>query len=317
MSADAAPTAAKPGLHARNRHRHGYDFPALLRRVPELQRHLRPTPAGTPSIDFADPTAVLALNRALLLCDYGLEAWDLPSGCLCPPVPGRADYLHHVADLLGDGDAAAIPRGPEVAVLDVGVGANVIYPIVGRRDYGWRFVGTETDPVALEAAQRNVAGNSLLRGHVEVRRQTDPAGCFHGVIGRDERFALTVCNPPFHASAAEAASGTRRKLQNLGRARTARDTKRNFSGRPGELWCPGGEVGFVSRLIAESAACAGQVRWFTSLVSRSESLGPLESELRRVRARDVRILPMAQGQKRSRVLAWTFAALPPRVSAAR
>ncbi|HIG26586.1 MAG TPA: DUF890 domain-containing protein, partial [Verrucomicrobiales bacterium] len=23
--------------------------------------------------------------------------WDLPKGCLCPPIPGRSDYVHHVA----------------------------------------------------------------------------------------------------------------------------------------------------------------------------------------------------------------------------
>ena len=41
-----------------------------------------------------------ALNKALLAHFYAVKHWDIPDGFLCPPVPGRADYVHHLADLL-------------------------------------------------------------------------------------------------------------------------------------------------------------------------------------------------------------------------
>lgn len=301
---EAHASPPKPGLHPRNRHRHGYDFAALLRRSPALRPFVRLNPAGTPTIDFADPAAVLALNRALLQLDYGVTHWATPTGYLCPPVPGRADYLHHLADLLAAG--AAIPRGRAIAVLDIGTGASCIYPIVGVAEYGWRFVGTEIDPAALEAARNNVARNPALADHVDIRRQNDPVAIFRGVTAPGERFAACVCNPPFHASAEEAAAGTQRKLRNLGRGKTARPVL-NFGGRSHELWCAGGETAFVRRMIAESAERPDLCGWFTTLVAKRENLPAIERALRTARATEVRTIPMAHGQKQSRIVAWRFA----------
>ncbi|HLP08955.1 MAG TPA: 23S rRNA (adenine(1618)-N(6))-methyltransferase RlmF [Opitutaceae bacterium] len=307
-----SPAPAGPALHPRNRHRGRYDFAALVQRAPELARFLRPAPHGDRTIDFADPAAVLALNRALLLAYYGLDDWFLPPGYLCPPIPGRADYLHHAADLLASTNNGVTPRGPEVSILDLGTGANLIYPILGRAEYGWRFVASETDPAALRNAERLVAANRLLTGAVELRHQPDRAALLRGIIRPGECFALTLCNPPFHASAAAAAAGSARKTRNLGTARSSeRRAPLNFGGRPAELWCPGGEVGFLSRLIAESADFRTQVRWFTALVSSRDSLQPLRRALAAVRPAEIRVVDMAQGQKRSRLLAWTYSARVP------
>jgi 23S rRNA (adenine1618-N6)-methyltransferase len=211
-----------------------------------------------------------------------------------------------VADLLAEKNAGAIPRGEGLAVLDIGVGANCIYPIIGVHDYGWRFVGTDIDPVALAAARKIVAANPSLTGRVDLRRQGSPLEIFRGVVRRSERFAVAICNPPFHASAAEAAAGTQRKLRNLAGGRTV-PTLRNFGGQRHELWCVGGELAFVRRMIAQSAALPpATCGWFTAIVSKRESLPGLERTLHAARAREVRTIPMAQGQKKSRLLAWRF-----------
>lgn len=59
-------TSQKPGLHPRNRHRSRYDMKALCLSCPELQDFIVQTPAGEPSVNFADPLAVKTLNKALL-----------------------------------------------------------------------------------------------------------------------------------------------------------------------------------------------------------------------------------------------------------
>jgi 23S rRNA (adenine1618-N6)-methyltransferase len=46
--------------------------------------------------------------------------------------------------------------------------------------------------------------------------------------------------------------------------------------------------------------------WFTTLVSKSEHLPKLQQSLNKVNAAEVRVIEMAQGQKKSRILAWTF-----------
>jgi 23S rRNA (adenine1618-N6)-methyltransferase len=304
MKARAKATGRKPGLHPRNRHRRLHDFDRLAAASPGLRAHLRRAPHGGLTVDFADPLAVRALNRALLADAYGVEAWDLPPGYLCPPVPGRADYVHHAADLLALDHAGRVPRGPEVRVLDVGTGASAIYALVGHREYGWSFVGTDVDAAALAAAARVLAANAGLADAVSLRLQRDPRAVFEGVVLAGERFDLVMCNPPFHASARAAVEAAREKWRKLGRA--AAGTARNFGGRSAELWCEGGEAGFLRRMAAESAAFAGQVRWFTALVSSADTLPAVQAALRRAGAKDVRVVPMAQGQKRSRFVAWSF-----------
>ncbi|WP_243384505.1 23S rRNA (adenine(1618)-N(6))-methyltransferase RlmF [Geothrix alkalitolerans] len=293
---------AKPGLHPRNRHSGGYDFPFLIAASPELGPFVRRAPHGGPTIDFADPAAVKALNRALLLEAYGIRGWDLPPGALCPPIPGRADYLHHLADLLAEG--GPIPRGAAVRALDIGTGASLIYPLLGHREYGWSFVASDLDSASLASAARVLAANPGLEAAIALRRQPDPQAIFRNVVRPAERFDLTLCNPPFHASAREAREAAQAKWRKLGRGTAG--VARNFGGQGAELWCEGGEAGFVRRMIAESVDLQAQVRWFTSLVSSSANLPGLQRALRQAGASEVRTVPMAQGQKQSRFVAWTF-----------
>jgi 23S rRNA (adenine1618-N6)-methyltransferase len=247
---------------------------------------------------------VKALNRALLAEAYGIRGWDIPSGYLCPPIPGRADYLHHLADLLAADAAGIIPEGLAIRALDVGVGANAIYPLLGHHEYGWSFVGSDLDEAALASAARILAANPDLSKVITLRRQMDRNACFAGVVLPGERFDLTLCNPPFHGSAREVREASQQKWRKLGRGATG--VARNFGGQGTELWCEGGEAGFIRRMIAESAGLRERVRWFTTLVSSSASLPAVHRALRQVEARDIRTVPMAQGQKQSRFVAWSF-----------
>lgn len=296
----------KSGLHPRNRHRARYDFDALTISCPELSSFLAPNPYGDISLDFADPAAVKMLNRALLRHFYGIEHWDIPADRLCPPIPGRADYLHHLADLLAGCNQGEIPRGKGVALLDIGVGANCIYPIIGQREYGWRFTATEVDPVSLSSAKMIVTMNPALRNSVRLRLQKQPDAIFDGIIGVGERYDATLCNPPFHASPAEAHASTRRKLHKLGKGEVTARPVQNFGGKDSELWCEGGEEAFIGRMIQESIGKRENCFWFTSLVSKKNTLPALYHALKQAGAVEVRTIDMAQGQKVSRFVAWTF-----------
>lgn len=295
----------KPGLHPRNPHRHGYDFGQLVASCPQLGSFVRANAYGDVSIDYADPMAVKTLNRALLKHVHGIAHWDIPPGFLCPPVPGRADYLHHLADLLAEENGGATQRGPRVRVLDIGVGANVIYPLVGHATFGWRFLGSDIDAKALSAARQIVEANGLSKA-IELRRQMPPA-IFRSLLKEGEAFDLSLCNPPFHASPEEAQEGSRRKWTNLGRGNSGKAAPAlNFGGQGGELWCEGGEAAFVRRMIGESAEIPNRCLWFTTLLSKSSNLPGVLRALKQAQAQGQRIIPMAQGQKQSRIVAWTY-----------
>ncbi|UOQ77541.1 23S rRNA (adenine(1618)-N(6))-methyltransferase RlmF [Hymenobacter sp. 5516J-16] len=294
-------------MHPRNPHAARYDFAQLTSTSPELAAFVIPNPTGDDSIDFANPAAVKALNRALLKQFYGVAHWDVPAGYLCPPIPGRADYIHNVADLLAADHGGVVPRDKSVHVLDVGVGANCVYPIIGTQAYGWRFVGSEVDGVALKAARSMVAANPSLAGRIDLRLQTHADYIFEGIVKPREEFDVVICNPPFHTSAADAAAGSRKKGRNLGYAKTkSAEPLLNFGGQNTELWCEGGEEGFLKRMITQSVPLAARVLWFSSLISKKETLRSAHYLLGQAGATEVKVLDMAQGQKVSRVVAWTF-----------
>lgn len=293
--------ADKTRLHPRNRHRGRYDFATLSACNPSLAQYVAINNWGNESIDFANPLAVKSLNQALLHHFYGLAHWDIPDGFLCPPVPGRADYIHHLADLLAEDNRRVVPEG--INVLDIGCGANLIYPIVGNSEYRWRFTGSDVSEQALASAHAIIAANPGLNRAIRLRRQKDSRAIFAGVVHKNELYHATMCNPPFHASAVDAHQGSQRKLRNLGLDRNA---PLNFGGQQDELWCEGGEKAFISRMIAESVNVSRQCVWFSSLVSRRENLPELWRALEEVDAVEVRTVDMAQGQKQSRFIVWTF-----------
>jgi 23S rRNA (adenine1618-N6)-methyltransferase len=285
----------------------------LTEALPALTDFLVANPFDTRelTIDFANPAAVMALNAALLKVFYNVGSWSVPPGYLCPPIPGRADYVHHAADLLARDRGGTIPRGPEILALDIGVGANCIYPLIGHHEYGWQFVGSDTDAVALQSAQQIVDANAGLAAAIELRLQASPQKIFEGILTPDDHFDFVLCNPPFHASARAAEAGATRKWKNLRKAgRSQGDAeskpKLNFGGQPAELWCEGGEAGFVGRMVAESVHVKAQISWFSALVSREENLPAIYSALREVGARRIETIAMAQGQKKSRIVAWQF-----------
>jgi 23S rRNA (adenine1618-N6)-methyltransferase len=321
----------KQQLHPRNLHNKDYDFVTLIKKLPALKKYVFKNKYQNLTIDFADAQAVKTLNFALLKNFYHIEQWDIPSGYLCPPIPGRVDYIHYLADLLTETSPLALAN---VSVLDIGSGASCIYPILGSQAYQWSFTASDIDPISVQVAQQNIESNKTLSSNIQCRLQPNAKHYFKNIIQADEYYELTLCNPPFHSSLEEATQGSKRKWKNLGKEvsdkSTAKNTTRstdksadisprqpmsvkssehinlNFGGQKAELWCQGGELTFIKFMIKESKLYQKQVLWFTCLVSKKDNLSALELALKKAKASQVKIVNMAQGQKVSRFIAWTF-----------
>jgi 23S rRNA (adenine1618-N6)-methyltransferase len=295
----------KPKLHPRNKNNQRYDFKQLIESLPELASYVRPNPFGDDSIDFANPDALKTLNKAILKFHYKISGWDVPEGYLCPPIPGRADYIHHIADFLCRNNYGKIPVGPQIKCFDIGIGASCIYPIIGVQEYGWSFIGSDIDPVAIESAKQIIAANPGLQENVTLKLQTNPKDFFYGIIRKDELIDLSVCNPPFHASEKEAQAGTLRKIHNLNLDKKKEPTL-NFGGQNHELWCDGGEEKFVRNMIFQSKKFASNCFCFSTLISKESNLKSVYRTLQEVEAFGVETIPMGQGNKTSRIVVWTF-----------
>lgn len=156
-----------------------------------------------------------------------------------------------------------------------------------------------------------IANNPTLKDRFTLRTQHDKNRIFEGIIRAGEFFDVSVCNPPSHASLDEALKGGQLKLNNLARSRGEQRTKTesptlNFGGLGAELWCKGGEQLLLKKLIRESQVYSTQCRWFTSLVSKADNVKPANKLIRKLGAVDIREIEMKQGNKITRVLAWTF-----------
>lgn len=294
----------KVELHPRNKNRKQYDLEAMAEKTPALHQHLLSNKRGDTSIDFSNPTAVKMLNKAILHYYYGISFWEFPTENLCPAIPGRADYIHHMADLLG-AKTKVDPTAKPITCLDIGTGASCIYPILGVTEYKWNCIGTDIDTKSLNSAKRIVDLNPKLHGKISLRLQQNPNQIFKGIIEKGDTIDITICNPPFHSSLEEAEKGTRRKVRNL-KAKSQKPIPRNFSGKHSELIYEGGEYQFIKNMILESKDFAQQCKWFSSLVSKQSNLKPLIKILNSVMPSDIKKITIKTGNKTSRILAWTF-----------
>jgi len=295
----------KDKLHPNNKHNTHYDFDRLCLASRLLKPFIIQNKVGNPSINFADSNGVKALNCAILKADYNIEGWDIPAGFLCPPIPGRVDYIHYLADLLTLTNSGKKPNHKQVTGLDIGTGASCIYPLLGQREYQWQFIASDIDEKSIVSSQAIIDKNKNLSPFIDLRLQKFQQHIFKGLIKNSDFIDFTMCNPPFHESLAKAAQGSARKRRNLGTDKKT-DSKLNFGGQKAELWCKGGEQAFIKNMIKESKEFAHQVMWFTSLVSNKDNIKPLKKALQQVGAVDIRVVDMAQGQKTSRFIAWTF-----------
>ena len=292
-------------LHPRNIHQSGYDFQRLEKASPDLKKHIIETAYGGISIDFADPEAVIELNKALLKAHYNIQNWSILKRSLCPPIPGRADYIHYAADLLAGDNNGVIPTGSKTKVLDIGTGSSLIYPILGERLYGWSFLGTDIDINTLNHAKSLIKNNSGLSKRIVLQLQEDRTRIFDGIIREEDYFDLVVCNPPFFKSREDNWQKTSKKFHNLNKDKTKLPIQ-NFGGHPNELWCEGGERKFVRDMIYESMRYKKQLGWVTSLLSSKDNLKPLIAVLEYNKAAKVEVINMTQGQKAIRILAWKW-----------
>lgn len=296
---------AKTRLHSRNRNRNSYDLESMQETVPELKQYLLTGRANRLTIDFSDSKAVRCLNTAILKHYYGIDYWEFPKHNLCPPIPGRAEYIHHIADLLGSDLDGNIPRGEEVNCLDIGAGASCIYPIIGVIDYGWSFICSEVDDQSITSSQLIIENNEALKGKIVVKRQDHFRYMLKGILKKGQKIDISLCNPPFFKSKEEAMRSTRRKVRNL-TGKIQQKPKRNFSGSQNELIYQGGDVRFIRNLIIESKDFGNQVLWFSVLVSKVSNLKRITDFLKSFRPKELRTMDFATGNKKSRILAWSF-----------
>lgn len=134
-------------MHPRNKYaENAPDFSLLASKYPAFRSFVSYGAGANnrPRIDWTDFNATRELTRVLLDHDYGIKWW-IPDGQLCPTVTNRANYIHWIEDLLASCPAPWHQNGEHEEVvcgIDIGTGANCIYPLLGTALHKWHFVAT-------------------------------------------------------------------------------------------------------------------------------------------------------------------------------
>lgn len=279
-------------LHPKNKFNKGYNFDELIKNNKALQPFVFQNQFGTTTIDFSNQKAVKEINKALLFSYDKISIWDFPDENLCPPIPGRLDYILHLSDLLSSEE--------NISILDIGTGATCIYPLLGVAEFNWSFVATDIELNSLDTAQDIIDDNNLY-ANIKLRQQFDEQHILKGILEDGDAFTATMCNPPFYKSPEEARGANRRKTRNLGNSAV-----RNFSGSNNELWYVGGEKSFLHNYLYESSLHKKVSKWFTSLVSKKENVASLEISAKKLGALEFKVIPLNQGNKVTRIVCWRF-----------
>ena len=283
-------------MHKNNLHIAEYDFPKLCNVYPPLKEFVFINEHNIKTVNFGFPKAVKAVNTALLMTYYNVTYWQFSDLNLCPPIPGRSDYIHYLNDIL---EYDFLTKN--ITVLDIGVGATCIYPILGNAINNWKFVGTDIDKDSIYSAQKIIDKNNL-KDAIKLRLQSNKENILDGIINNDDFFDACMCNPPFYSSELDAEEANNRKLKGLG----IKNEGRNFGGNSNELWYKGGEKAFLHNYLYQSSKYKTQCYWFTSLVSKKENVQSMYDSLNSLNATEIKTIEMSQGHKISRIVAWTF-----------
>jgi 23S rRNA (adenine1618-N6)-methyltransferase len=244
-------------------------------------------------LDFTRWQSNKALTQALLAVDFGLTRWELPHGCLVPPVPNRLNYLLWIEDLLALAYPDSPTKGSHRSGLDVGTGASAIYTLLGASHFGWSMVATDCDMSAVQSAHANAQRHTFLSHLIKTRKVHDCSRPLFGSLHSDfaESFDFCVCNPPFFSSESESGSNPANEC----------------GGTPTEVCCKGGEEAFTSALFIDSISLKRSVLWFSTMCGKKRTLQTLKARLREEpTVTALRTTELMQGNISRWAIAWSF-----------
>lgn len=291
-------------MHPKNRYRYNMpDFQYLVDAYPELAKYTRKKDEdGQVSLNFKDWDACNELVKAQFLHDFGIT-WTVPKPHLVPPIANRLNYLCFIHDIMSlwslkqNSDRLSY----EYKVLDIGCGANLVYPLLGAAYFGWSFVGCDVNTDALHIAAHNRDLNEALAPLIMLRKivrqpcqgnaEKEPKGII-GACLLDDTFDACMCNPPFFSD-----------MKEMGQ-----NPLTDFGGTSDEMVYPGGEECFVSEMIKDSERHKQSVSWFSTMVGKKKTLKLAKKILYSLDSNAIRTYELAQGSTHRWVIAWSFVA---------
>ncbi|RMX75906.1 hypothetical protein D0869_11201 [Hortaea werneckii] len=199
--------------------------------------------------------------------------------------------------------------GREVKGLDIGVGASCIYGLLACKTRPkWLMAGIDIDSHSIKHARVNVESNNLANRIRLVQTDTnDPLIPLQQI--QCERLDFVMTNPPFYDS-----------MQDMQSSYTNKHAPPSAicTGSENEMICPGGDVGFVTRILDESLRLRDRVQWYTAMLGKMSSLQRIVSKLKENGIGNFAVTCLQAGHRTKRwAVAWSFRDFRPRNDVAR
>ncbi len=288
------------------------DFKALAKADPDFKRTWQ---ACAGKLDFQNPATLQELSKAILRVDFGIEL-SLPNDRLCPPIPNRWNYVSWIQGLVDSTSPSYSNKYDserELTGLDIGTGASGIYAMLCMKSRSnWTMCATDIDKTSFESAAANFARNNLL-SRSKILQTTSSMPLIPLEALGAQQLDFTMCNPPFFADYAE----MEKSLSGEGKASGPNAI---CTGSNNEMICSGGDLGFVSRIVAESLLLRDKVTWYSSMLGKLSSAKAIVELMKSHNISNWAVGVLDPGTKTGTkrwVLAWSFGDLRPRNSIAR
>ena len=268
------------------------DFSLLIKKFPELTKYtLLKNEDGEYSFNWSDNKLSLLITKCILDFYFKIKYYSIPNNFLIPPVPSRLNYINLIKTLLISFNILTSKEENEIIGIDIGTGANLIYPLLGYSLYKWKFICSEINNEAFENSIKIIKENKLEE-YIKLIKQKYKNYIFVGIINREKKYTFSICNPPYYDYEDEIKKEDKNK-----------NCEYNFD----EIYYKNGEVGFFNKYFQESLCYSKNIFLFTYLIgkkSNAEKIYDQISEDKNIKYCDMK--KIKTGNNIRYIIFWTF-----------
>ncbi len=263
------------------------DFKFLSEEFPEFKKYVYINKYGGYSINWKNPNSIKELVKTILNKFFNIIYYEIPENFLVPTLTSRYNYLNYINKLFTKFKI----ENKEKILIDIGTGANIIYPLLGYKLYNWNFIASEINEDAIKIGKKIIKENNLEK-EIFIFKQNDSKKIFENIININKKYLCSICNPPFFDINKEI------KKDNL-----YTDNEYNYN----EVYCEGGEIFFIKEMIKESYIYKKNIFLFSSLIGRKKNMKKIYSVIKNLK--EISLLnkiTIKQGKNARWIIIWSF-----------
>ena len=263
------------------------DFKFLSEEFPEFKKYVYINKYGGYSINWKNPNSIKELVKTILNKFFNITYYEIPENFLIPTLTSRYNYLNYINKLFTKLEI----ENKEKILIDIGTGANLIYPLLGYKLYNWKFIASEINEDAINIGKKIIKENNLEK-EILIIKQNDSKKIFENIINFNNKYLCSICNPPFFDI------NTEIKKDNL-----YTDNEYNYN----EVYCEGGEIFFIKEMIKESYIYKKNIFLFSSLIGRKSNMKKIYSVMKNLKEMSLlKKITIKQGKNARWIIIWSF-----------